>query len=253
MPNLVPQDIREWMRRMEFRMTDLTRRVSTLIPGDIADTVDLDGYKSSGRWRRPSTTGTTTALNYPFAGASGTLEVYHDPINPQVHQIWYDRSGSMWSRWWNGIVWSAWVASDDSGLPTLASVTVNPAQLIVSATLVPLPTPCSVSLTVPPGSHIVRGSLSCLFGGGTTFSPTSSASVRYWLSGAVTFQPTLLEAGLAGVNQPVGSGGGTLTFAHEVTVAVATTLTIEARGVVHAGAGVNVRGVRAQLVVERRN
>lgn len=117
MPNLVPQDIREWMRRMEFRITDLTRRVSTLIPGDIADGVDLDGYKSTGRWRRPSAVGTTTALHYPFAGASGTLEVYWEPTNPQVHQIWYDRSGTIWSRWWNNVTWSAWVVAtgDDTG------------------------------------------------------------------------------------------------------------------------------------------
>lgn len=112
MPNLIPQDIREWMRRMEFKVNDLTRRMSNLIPGDIADTVDLNGYKSSGRWRRPSTVGTTTALNYPFTGASGTLEVYQEPSNPQVHQIWYDRGRGIWSRWWNGATWSAWDGGD---------------------------------------------------------------------------------------------------------------------------------------------
>lgn len=112
MPNLIPQDIREWMRRMEFKVNDLTRRMSNLIPGDIADGVDLDGFKSSGRWRRPSTTSTTTALHYPFNGASGTLEVYWEPTNAQVHQIWYDRSGTIWSRWWNGVTWSAWLAAD---------------------------------------------------------------------------------------------------------------------------------------------
>lgn len=111
MPNLIPQDIREWMRRMEFKTNDLTRRMSNLIPGDIADGVDLNGYKSSGRWRRPSTTGTTTALHYPFAGASGTLEVYWEPTNPQVHQIWYDRNGAIYSRWWNNVVWSSWLAA----------------------------------------------------------------------------------------------------------------------------------------------
>lgn len=253
MPNLVPQDIREWMRRMEFRMTDLTRRVSTLIPGDIADSVDLDGYKSSGRWRRPSTTGTTTTLHYPFNGASGTLEVYWEPTNAQVHQIWYDRSGSIWSRWWNNITWSAWAPSSDAGLPTFASTSVNPAQLIVSGTLAPLPNTATATLVVPPGSHMVRGSVSCLMGGGTTFAPTSSASVRYWLSGAVTFQPTLLEAGIGGENEPVANGGGTLSFLHEVTVTANTNLTIEARGVVHVGGGVNVRGVRVQLAIERRN
>ena len=253
MPNLIPQDIREWMRRQEFKVNDLTRRMSNLIPGDIAEGVDLDGFKSSGRWRKPSTTGTTTALHYPFAGASGTLEVYWEPTNAQVHQIWYDRSGSIWSRWWNNIVWSAWQSSSDSGLPTFASTTVNPAQLIVSATLVPLPTPATATLAIPPGTHLVRGSVSCLIGGGTTFTPTSVASVRYWLSGAATFQPTLLEAGLGGESEPIANGGGTLSFLHSVTVAATTNLTIEARGVVHTGAGVNVRGVRVQLAIERRD
>lgn len=253
MANLIPQDIREWMRRMEFKMNDLTRRMSNLIPGDIADGVDLDGYKSSGRWRRPSTTGTTTALHYPFAGASGTLEVYWEPTNAQVHQVWFDRSGSVWTRWWNGTTWSAWASSSDSGLPTFVSTSVNPAQTIVAATLLPLPTPATAVLAIPPGSHLVRGSVSCLMGGSTTFSPTSVASVRYWLSGAVTFQPTLLEAGIGGENEPVANGGGTLSFLHEVTVATTTNLTIEARGVAHVGAGVTVRGVRVQLAIERRN
>lgn len=114
MPNLIPQDIREWMRRIEFKTNDLTRRMSSLIPGDIAEGVDLDGYKSTGRWRKPSTSGTTTTLHYPFNGASGTLEVYWEPTNPQVHQIWYDRSGSIWTRWWNNVAWSAWLASGAS-------------------------------------------------------------------------------------------------------------------------------------------
>lgn len=255
MPNLIPQDIREWMRRMEFKTNDLTRRMSNLIPGDIADAVDLDGFKSSGRWRRKSNTGTTTALHYPFAGAAGVLEVYWlpDDVSVQVHQVWYDRSGSIWSRWWNGAAWSAWASSSDAGLPTSVSTSVNPAQTIVSATLVPLPSPATAVLAVPPGSHLIRGSVSCLMGGGTTFTPASSASVRYWLSGAVTFQPTLLEAGIGGVNEPIGSGGGTLSFIHEVTVAATTNLTIEARGVAHTGAGVTVRGVRVQLAIERRN
>lgn len=252
MPNLVPQDIREWMRRMESNVKDLTRRMSTLIPGEIADGVALNGYMSSGRWRRASTVGTTTALNYPFNGAAGTLEVYWEPTNPQVHQIWYDRSGSIWTRWWNNVTWSAWAPSDSSGLPTMASISSNPAQLVVSGTLAPLPTPVSTSLTVPAGSHLVRGSLACLIGGGTTFSPNSVISVRYWLSGAVTFQPTLLEAGIGGVSQPIASGGGSLTFLHEVTVAAPTNLTITAMGVAHTGAGVNVRGIRLQLAIERR-
>lgn len=253
MPNLIPQDIREWMRRMEFKVNDLTRRNSNLVPGEIANSVDLDGFMSSGRWRRPSTTGTTTTLHYPFNGASGTLEVYWEPTNAQVHQIWYDRGGSVWSRWWNGTTWSAWVSTSDSGLPTIASTTVNPAQTVVSTSMAPLPTPATASLTVPPGSHLVRGSVSCLIGGGTTFAPSSVVSIRYWLSGALTFQPSQLEAGLGGVNQPIGSGGGTLSFVHEVTVAAATNLTIEAMGYIHVGAGVTVRGVRVQLAIERRN
>lgn len=252
MPNLIPQDIREWMRRVEFKLNDLTRRPSSLVPGEIADAVNLNDFLSTGRWRRPSIVGTTTALNYPFAGASGTLEVYWEPTNAQVHQIWYDRGGSIWSRWWNGVVWSAWSPSDRSGLPTIAAQTVNPNQTIVSTTMAPLPTPCAATLALPPGTHIVRGSVSCLLGGGTTFSPNSVASVRYWLSGANTFQPTQLEAGIGGVNQPIGSGGGTLSFAHEITVTSTTNLTIEAMGFLHAGAGVIVRGVRVQLVVERR-
>jgi hypothetical protein len=253
MPNLIPQDMREWMRRMEFKVNDLTRRMSSLIPGDIADGVNLNDYKSTGRWRRPSTVGTTTGLNYPFAGASGTLEVYWEPTNPQVHQIWYDRAGSIWTRWWNNVSWSAWHPSDKSGLPTQVGATVNPTQNIVSGTVSPLPTPVSATLLVPPGSHLIRGSVSALFGSSLAFAPSASATIRYWLSGALTFQPTQLEAAIGGVDQPIGNGGGTLTFVHEVTVATATNLTIEARGYLHAGASVTVRGVRVQLAIERRN
>lgn len=252
MPNLIPQDIREWMRRVEFKLNDLTRRPSSLVPGDIADGVNLNDFLSTGRWRRPSIVGTTTALNYPFAGAAGSLEVYWEPTNAQVHQIWYDRSGSIWSRWWNGTTWAAWHPSDKSGLPTQVGQTVNPTQTVVSATLDPLPTPCSATLAIPPGSHLVRGSLSALVGGALTFSPSSVISLRYWLSGALTFQPTMLEAGIGGMNQPIANGGGTLTFLHEVTVATTTNLTIEARGVAHVGAGVIIRGVRVQLAIERR-
>lgn len=121
MPNLIPQSIEEWMRRVEFKVNDLTRRMSSLIPGDIADGVDLNGFMSTGRFRRPSVVGTTTALNYPFAGASGTLEVYWEPSNAQVHQIWYDRSGTMFSRWWNGSVWSSW--EGDTGWVSLTNAT----------------------------------------------------------------------------------------------------------------------------------
>jgi len=119
-PNLIPQDIREWMRRMEFKTNDLTRRLSSLIPGDIADDVDLDDFMSSGRWRRRSTTDTTTVLHYPFDGAAGTLEVYWDPAFTQVHQVFYDITGSIWSRWFDGVVWSAWLRNfRDSGWDSL--------------------------------------------------------------------------------------------------------------------------------------
>jgi hypothetical protein len=112
-PNLVPQDINEWMRRMESRVTELTRRQNNLVPGDIDDGVDLDGYMSSGRWRRKSNVGTTTALGYPFDGAAGVLEVYWAPdgVSVQVQQIFYHRTGGIYSRWWNGAVWSAWAAA----------------------------------------------------------------------------------------------------------------------------------------------
>lgn len=253
MPNLIPQSIEEWMRRVEFKVNDLNRRMSSLIPGDIADGVNLDGFMSTGRWRRPSAVGTTTALGYPFNGASGTLEVYWEPTSVQVHQVFYERGGSVWSRWWNGTTWSAWGSTSDAGLPTMASQSVNPNQTIVSTSMAPLPNPCSTTLAIPPGSHLVRGSVSCLIGGSTNFSPSSSASVRYWLSGAVTFQPSQLEAGIGGMNQPIGSGGGTLSFLHEVNVATTTNLTIQAMGYLHAGTGVTVRGVRVQLAIERRN
>lgn len=115
MPNLIPQDIREWMRRQEFKTNDLTRRMSSLLPGDIADAVDLDGFVSSGRYRRRSSVGTTTALHYPFAGAAGTLEVYWDPANTQVQQIFYDRAGNIYIRWHNGTSWSAWTGAGAGG------------------------------------------------------------------------------------------------------------------------------------------
>lgn len=108
MPNLIPQDIREWMRRMEFKVNDLTRRMNNLIPGEIADAVDLNGFMSSGRWVRISNIGTTTALHYPFDGAAGILEVYWEPTAAQVHQVFYDRLGTRHQRWWNGVVWSNW-------------------------------------------------------------------------------------------------------------------------------------------------
>lgn len=251
MPNLIPQDIREWMRRQEFKTNDLTRRMSSLIPGDIADGVDLNGFMSTGRWRRPSTTGTTTILNYPFNNASGTLEVYWEPTNAQVHQIFYERGGSTWSRWWNGSVWSAW-APHGGGEGGIATTEVAALQTIVSTTLVALPTNVAATLQIPRGTSLVQASVSCLLGSGTAFAPSSSASVRYWLSGAATFQPAATDAGLGGVNQPIGTGGGTLSRVHSVTVTTPTNLTIQARGVVHQGASVGVRGVVVQLVVLRR-
>lgn len=117
MPNLIPQDIREWMRRVEFKQNDLTRRMSSLLPGTIADGVDLDDYMSTGRWRRASSIGTTTALGYPFDGAAGTLEVYWPPSSGQVHQVWFDRSAGIWTRWWNGVTWSAWNGGDTDWVP----------------------------------------------------------------------------------------------------------------------------------------
>lgn len=255
MPNLIPQDIREWMRRMEFKTNDLTRRMSNLIPGDIADGVDLDGFKSSGRWRRKSNTGTTTGLHYPFAGAAGVLEVYWlpDDVSVQVQQIWYDRSGSMWLRWWNGATWSAWLSSSDSGLPNIASTTVVANQTIVSGTLAVLPTTVTATVSIPPGTHIVMASITALMGSGTGAATAASASLKYHLSGALSFAPTLNTAGIGGTDAPIASGGGTLTRNHEVTVASATNLTITAMGVLHFGVGVVVRDVTVQLTVLRRN
>lgn len=253
MPNLIPQDIREWMRRMEFKMNDLGRRMSTLIPGDIADSVDLDGFMSSGRWRRRSTTGTTTALHYPFAGAAGTLEVYWDPDSTQVQQVFIDRAGSTWTRWWNGAVWSNWSSSSKSDLPNIASTTVSATQTIVSGPIAALPTTVAATLALPPGTHIVQASVSCLVGSGTGTSPTSSTSVKYWLSGAATFQPAITDAGVGGEEQPIGNGGGTLQRNHEITVTATTNLTITAMAGLHFGTGVVVRDVTVQLVAIRRN
>lgn len=253
MPNLVPQDIREWMRRMEFRITDLTRRVSTLIPGAIADNVDLNGFMSTGRWRRPSTVGTTTALNYPFAGASGTLEVYWDPTNAQVQQVWYDRAGGIFTRWWNEIVWSAWQSASDPGLPNIASTTDSSLQTITSATLATLPSPVSATLSLTPGTYIIQASVSCMVGSGVAFAPSSSASLRYWLSGALTFQPNSTTAGVAGMSPPIATGGGTLTRNHQVVVTGSTSLTITAMAICHQGGGVGMRDITVQLTAIRRN
>jgi len=253
MANLIPQDIREWMRRMEFKVNDLTRRNSNLIPGDIADSVDLDGYLSSGRWRRPSSTNTTTALHYPFNGAAGTLEVYWEPTSSQVQQIFYDRGGSVWQRWWNGTTWSVWGSTSDAGMPNIAQSTVAALQTINSGTSAVLPTNVSATLVLQPGTYLVDASVSCLVGSGVNFAPSSTGSVRYWLSGALVFQPADATAGVAGTNQPIGTGGGTLMRTHQVTVVGASNLTITAMGVIHQGTSVGVRDVTVQLVAKRRN
>ena len=253
MPNLIPQDMREWMRRIESKTNDLTRRMSNLIPGDIGDAVDLDGFKSSGRWRRPSTTGVTTALNYPFNGASGTLEVFWEPTNAQVQQVWYDRSGGIFTRWWNDIVWSAWQSASDPGLPNIASTTDSSLQSITSGTLATLPSPVSATLSLTAGTYIVQASVSCMVGSGVAFAPSASASLRYWLSGALTFQPNSTTAGVAGVNLPIGTGGGTLTRNHQVVATGSTSLTITAMAICHQGASVGMRDITVQLTAIRRN
>lgn len=252
MANLIPQDIREWMRRMEFKTNDLTRRMSNLIPGDIADGVDLDGFMSSGRWRRPSTIGTTTALHYPFAGASGTLEVYWEPTNDQVQQIWYDRGGSIWSRWWNAVSWSAWEPSDASGLATVATATIAGNQNVTSTTLAALPTTVTTSLTLPAGTSLVLASVSGLIGSTNSFAPSVSASLKYNLTGALTFTPGANAAGVAGLNQPIASGGGTLSRVHSVTLTTPASLTITAIALVHNAGTVVMREITVQLTVLRR-
>lgn len=252
MPNLIPQDIREWMRRMEFKVNDLTRRMSSLIPGDIADGVDLNGFKSTGRFRRPSITGTTTALNYPFNGAAGTLEVYWEPSNPQVHQVWYDRSGSIYTRWWNNVVWSAWFGVGGN-LPAPVTTNFSGTQAINAATNSALPTPVTAVLALPPGTFLVEASISCLIGGGTAFSPSAVASVRYALSGLLTFNPGTNGAGIGGVNQPIGTGGGTLQQVHTVTAPTGGNLTIAGMAVRHQGSlDVTIRDITVQLTPIRR-
>jgi hypothetical protein len=252
MPNLIPQDIREWMRRMEFKTNDLTRRMSTLIPGDIADNVDLDGFVSTGRWIRQSTTGTTTALHYPYDGIRGVLEVYWNPDYALVRQVFFG-GGSVWSRVFDGATWSIWVPADDPNLPDLASINDASSQSISSTTLAALPSSVAATVALPPGTFLVDASVSCMIGSGTAFAPSSSVSVRYWLSGAVTFQPDNLSAGIGGVNQPIASGGGTLRRTHQVTVSTTTNLTITAMAIKHTGPNLTIRDVTVQLLVVRRN
>lgn len=111
-PNLVPQDINEWMRRIESRIADLTRRRNDLVPGIIATGVDLDGYRTSGAWYRESTTSTTTTLNYPANSVAGILRVYQAPPGDSVVQEFIHRSdGRRWTRWYNGATWTAWGAT----------------------------------------------------------------------------------------------------------------------------------------------
>lgn len=251
MPNLIPQDIREWMRRMEFKTNDLTRRMSTLIPGDIADGVDLDDFMSTGRWIRQSVTGTTTALHYPYDGIRGVLEVYWNPDYALVRQVFFG-GGSVWSRTFDG-TWGSWVPADDPNLPGLASINDSSTQLITSTTLAALPSSVDATLALPQGTFLVDASVSCLVGLGTAFAPSGSASVRYWLSGADTFQPGANTAGVGGVNQPIASGGGTLRRTHQITVSSTTNLTITAMAIKHTGTNVNIRDVTVELLVVRRN
>jgi hypothetical protein len=251
MPNLIPQDIREWMRRMEFKTNDLTRRMSTLIPGDIADNVDLDDFVSTGRWIRQSTTGTTTALHYPYNGIRGVLEVYWNPDYAIVRQVFFG-GGSVWSRTFDGI-WGVWVPADDPNLPDLASTNDSSQQTISSGTLAALPANVAATLALPQGTFLVDASVSCLVGSGTTFAPSGSASVKYWLSGADTFQPGSDTAGIGGDNQPIGNGGGTLRRTHQITTTATTNLTITAMAVNRTGANVIIRDVTVQLLVVRRN
>ncbi len=254
MPNLIPQDIREWMRRVEFKLNDLMRRPSSLVPGDIADGVDLDDYRSTGRWTRRSGTGTTTALGYPLDGSAGVLEVYNDPEILSVHQIFYDRvNNTVWMRYNSlGVSWSAWSPVGGDGLPGSAFAQNAAQQTIVAAAQAVLPTSVTATMDLPAGTHHVHASVSALFGSGTAFTPDSSASVRYHLSGALSFTPGMTASGIAGVDEPLGSGGGTLSLVHTVTTAVPANLTITAMGVLHAGTGVVVRDVRVMLAAIRR-
>ena len=206
MPNLIPQDIREWMRRQEFKTNDLTRRMSNLIPGDIADGVDLDGFMSSGRWRRKSNAGTTTGLNYPFAGAAGVLEVYWlpDDASVQVHQIWYDRAGSIWSRWWNGVTWSAWLASGSS----------TPVAIVAGANYVSSAT----SEFQAPGVVLLAGNLL----------KSAVPLVRGVTIGTVALahRPSVLRRGSAALASAVPTGAGVSGI--QITTAGAIVLTANA-------------------------
>lgn len=254
MPNLIPQDIREWMRRVEFKLNDLIRRTSDQMPGEIADAVDLNDYQSSGRWVRESTTGVTTALNYPTAGVAGVLEVYQNPPSTNVIQKFTDRvNRNIWIRFFNGVSWSAWGSGDSGGLPLPALGQVAATQNVTAATPSPLPTPVTAQITVPAGTTIVGASVSALIGSTPGFTPAASGSVRYWLSGALTFQPGTNTSAVGGVDEPVASGGGTLSLVHTVTVAAPTVLTIEAMAMRDTGAvAVPVRDVRVQLTAMRR-
>lgn len=252
MPNLIPQSIEEWMRRIEFKTNDLTRRMSTLIPGDIADSVNLDGFMSTGRWRRPSAVGTTTALGYPFNGASGTLEVYWEPTNAQVHQVFVNRGGGFFTRWWNGTTWSAWVGAANDGLPATVTTTVSGSQTI-SGGQADLPTNVAATLVVPAGQIEVLASVSCLGGSDVTFNPTAVGSLRYRLGGQLTFNPGINTAGIGAEQRPIANGGGTLSRVHTVTSASGGNLIITAVAGVNEGTGsVVFRDVTVQLTPLRR-
>lgn len=253
MPNLIPQDIREWMRRVEFKVNDLTRRPSNLVPGTIEDGVDLDGYQSSGRWYRLSSTGTTTALHYPRADVAGILEVYQAPPATDVVQNFIERStGIQWTRWFNGVTWTPWSGTGGAELPTYSYAEVVATQSITSVTLATLPTVVAAALPLPVGTFLVLASVSLLVGSTPNFAPNASASVKYHLSGVASFTPTINTAGVGGDNEPIGNGGGTLSQVHEITVASPGNLTITAMGAVHTGAAVTVRDVRVQLTALRR-
>lgn len=254
MPNLIPQDIREWMRRMEFKVNDLTRRMSNVIPGDIADGVSLNDFMSSGRWRRASAVGTTTAQGYPFNGASGTLEVYWDPSNAQVQQIFVNRGGGFFTRWWNGATWSAWSSAESGGLPATLTVDAPTLQNISATTLQPLPTNVTGSIALPAGTFEVLASMSCIVGDGLAYPLNAALSARYWLSGALTYQPSGTTAGIAGLKAPIGSSGGTVSRVHTVT-STGQNLGIQARAMINNGPNdvqIGIRGIILQLTPLRR-
>lgn len=111
MPNLVPHDMNEWMRRQEMRIQDLVNRRSDLIPVRLKDNTNLNDFHYPGRYIRYPTTGNTTALGYPTNGASGTLDVVRVPGDQRVHQIFFNRvNGNVYQRWYEPTSWGAWTS-----------------------------------------------------------------------------------------------------------------------------------------------